>query len=85
MSSQKKLALFCVYVPDAPANTTEPVVNAVDVPVPPLPTASVPPKVTPPVVAVFGVNPVLPALKLVTAPKTSNAAAFHADPVHIYN
>jgi hypothetical protein len=42
VSSQNKFALSCEYVPDAPANTTEPVVNAVDVPVPPLATGSVP-------------------------------------------
>ena len=35
-------------------------------PVPPLATASVPPKVTAPVVAVFGVSPVVPALNELT-------------------
>ena len=44
VSSQNKLALSCVYVPEAPANTTEPVVNAVDVPVPPLATGNAVPE-----------------------------------------
>ena len=42
MSSQKNWALSCEYTPLAPANTTEPVVKAVVVPVPPLATGSVP-------------------------------------------
>ena len=40
----------------------------VEVPVPPLATAKVPPSVTAPVVAVAGVSPVVPALKVVTPP-----------------
>ena len=40
----------------------------VEVPVPPLATAKVPPSVTAPVVAVEGVSPVDPALKVVTPP-----------------
>ena len=41
-SSQNKFALSCAYTPEAPAKTTEPAVKAVAVPVPPLPTGSVP-------------------------------------------
>jgi hypothetical protein len=43
-------------------NTTLPVPVDVVTPVPPLATANVPAKVTAPVVAVFGVRPVVPAL-----------------------
>jgi hypothetical protein len=43
-------------------------VNVVPVPVPPLPTESVPPRVTAPVVAVAGVRPVLPPLNDATVP-----------------
>ena len=46
-----------------------------DVPVPPLATANVPPSVTAPVVAVEGVRPVDPALKVVTPPAVPLAAA----------
>ena len=35
MSSQKKLALSWLYTPEGPANTTEPAVKVVEVPVPP--------------------------------------------------
>jgi hypothetical protein len=42
VSSQNRLALSWLYVPDAPANTTDPAVKAVAVPVPPLATGSVP-------------------------------------------
>ena len=39
---QNSSLLFWLYVPDAPAKMTEPAVKAVDVPVPPLATGSVP-------------------------------------------
>jgi hypothetical protein len=47
-------------------NTVLPVPVLVVTPVPPLATAKVPAKVTTPVVAVAGVNPVVPPLKLLT-------------------
>jgi hypothetical protein len=47
----------------------------VEVPVPPLATAKVPPSVTAPVVAVEGVSPVDPALKVVTPPAVPFEAA----------
>ena len=46
-----------------------------DVPVPPLATANVPPKVTAPVVAVEGVSPVEPALKELT-PEVDKTTVF---------
>ena len=81
VSSQKKLALSCVYVPDAPANITEPVVNAVDVPVPPDVTPNVPANVTAPVVAVFGVSPLNDVWNDVTAAVLGIAPHVGADPV----
>ena len=47
-------------------NTLLPVPVEVVTPVPPLATPNVPDNVTPPVVAVLGVNPVVPALNDVT-------------------
>jgi hypothetical protein len=49
-------------------STTDPVPVEVVTPVPPFATARVPANVTAPVVAVFGVRPVVPALKEVTPP-----------------
>ena len=40
--SQNRLALSCEYVPDAPAKTNDPAVNAVAVPLPPRATDNVP-------------------------------------------
>lgn len=59
--------------------TTEPEPVLVVVPVPPLATASVPPSVIAPLVAVFGVNPVVPPLNVVTLGGVvqANAEPFH--------
>jgi hypothetical protein len=50
-----------------PRNVATPAPSEV-IPVPPFDGANVPPNVTAPVVAVFGVNPVVPALKDATVP-----------------
>jgi hypothetical protein len=64
--------------------TLDPVPVPLVTPVPPFATANVPDKVTAPVVPVLGVNPVLPALKLVTA-VVSAAVHVNAEPVHFKN
>ena len=61
--------------------TTEPAPVEVVTPVPPLATANVPPKVIAPLVAVFGVRPVVPALKVET-PSADEPTHANADPFH---
>jgi len=58
-------------VPDDTCGT--PVDDDVLMPVPPLPAASVPAKVTAPEVALFGVKPVVPAENVVTPPPDPHA------------
>ncbi len=61
-------------------NTTPPVpVDAAVTPVPPLATARVPAKVTAPVVVEFGVNPVVPAEKELTAGDEAHAPALEVN------
>ena len=55
-------------------NTTLPVPVLVVTPVPPLATFNVPASIMAPVLAVLGVNPVVPALNVVTPPAVPFAA-----------
>ena len=55
-------------IPLVPLPINRPYCVRVVCPVPPLPTTSVPPSVIAPLVAVEGVNPVVPALNVVTSP-----------------
>jgi hypothetical protein len=61
-------------------STTDPVPVEVVTPVPPFATARVPANVTAPVVAVFGVRPVVPALKEVTPPPPPDWATQEVTP-----
>ena len=78
--SQNRLALSCEYTPEAPAKTTEPAVNAVFVPGPPLATPSVPASVIVPLLVIGPpdvVRPVVPPLTAtdVTVPNVSVLAS----------